>query len=63
MQGVLTGSHKARFKHIFFFQPRKTLKKQAYFHRYQISVADSQIPRNEDNIYSYSKLHLTDEAI
>jgi len=62
MQGVLTGSRKARFKH-FFPQPSKTLKKQDYFHRYQISVANSQIPRSKDNIYLYSEMHLTEEAI
>lgn len=47
----------------FLFQPRKTLKKQDYLHRYQTSEANSQIPKNEDNIYSYSKIHLTDEVM
>lgn len=62
MQGGLIGSYyKDRFEHISF-QLRKRLKKQ-YFHRCQFSVANSQIPEDKDNIYSYVKIHLTDEAI
>lgn len=61
MQGILTGSHKATFKHICFLDKKKTEKRQDHFHL--ISVANPQIPRNEDNIYSYRKMHLTNEAI